>query len=412
MSSVQTVPSAHVEGDSEFHSDVVYPDAIPFALVHLAALGVIFTGFTTTSVLLAIALYIIRMWGVTAGYHRYFSHRSFKTSRVGQFVIAAIAQSSAQRGALWWAAIHRHHHLHSDTPEDIHSPRHHGFWFSHVGWVFSGTKSKPDYSTISDLTKFPELVFLNRFHHLPALVLALVCLWIDGWSGLFVGFFLSTVFLYHGTFTINSLSHVSGSQRYLTGDDSRNNPVLALITLGEGWHNNHHHYQSCARQGFKWWEFDPTYYVLKLLALFGIVWDVREPPASVVRGENRVGRKAMEKVADSVVASFDVDAIARDLREAWAQLPGVDELRASLSQSAPIEELRASFDRAQLRFREWVSELDMPAVPTREAMHRRLQELFSHAGAADEVVDRAHEILLDRLAAAVLGQPSGLRAAS
>lgn len=409
------LPTAHgagVEHDHEHHSDVVYPDAIPFALVHLAALGVFFTGFTRTSIILAVTLYFVRMWGVTAGYHRYFSHRSYKTSRVGQFLLAFLAQTTAQKGALWWAAIHRHHHLHSDTEHDIHSPRHHGFLFSHVGWIFSRTRSKPDYSTIPDLTKYPELVFLNRFQHIPAVILALVCFAIDGWTGLFVGFFLSTVLVYHGTFTINSLAHVTGDQRYLTGDDSRNNWWLALITLGEGWHNNHHHYQSSARQGFKWWEFDPTYYVLKMLSWTGVIWGIREPPEAVVKGEHRVGRKALEKVADSVAHSFDPDRIAEEIRGAWAQAPGLADLRASLAQATPMDDLRAAADRARDRAREWLSEVQLPHVPTTDELRSRVQEMFAHAPSPDEVAERAREILLDRIAHGLLGESEGLRGAS
>lgn len=409
---LSTAPAAgadHHHGHDHDHSDVVYPDAIPFALVHLAALGVIWTGFSTTSVVMCVALYFLRMWGVTAGYHRYFSHRSYKTSRIGQFLLAFLAQSSAQKGALWWAAIHRHHHLHSDTEHDIHSPRHHGFLFSHVGWIFSRSKARPDYSTIPDLTKYPELVFLDRFQHIPAVILAVLCFVIDGWTGLFVGFFLSTVLVYHGTFTINSLAHVTGDQRYLTGDDSRNNWWLAIITLGEGWHNNHHHYQSSARQGFRWWEFDPTYYVLKALSWTGLIWGIREPPEAVLKGEHRVGRKAFEKVADSVAHSFDPDRIAEEIRAAWAQAPGLAEIRASIAQAAHMEDFRAAAERARVRAREWLAEVQVPHLPTTEQLRSRVEEMFAHAPSPDEVAERAREILLDRIAHGLLGEPEGLR---
>jgi len=388
------MPTAQSEAADvhEHHSDVVYPDAIPFAMVHLAALGVFFTGFTRTSIILCITFYFVRMWAVTAGYHRYFSHRSYKTSRVGQFVLAFLAQTTAQKGALWWAAIHRHHHLHSDTPEDIHSPRHHGFFFSHVGWIFSRTKSKPDYSTIPDLTKYPELVFLNRYQHIPAVALGVFCFLVDGWPGLFVGFFLSTVLVYHGTFTINSLAHVTGSQRYLTGDDSRNNWLLAIITMGEGWHNNHHHYQSSARQGFRWWEFDPTYYILKMLSWTGVVWGIREPPAAIVRGEAPVGRKALEKVADSVVDSFDPDRIVAYIRPSFAQY-------------TPLDDLRMAGERAGERVREWLDQVQLPELPSREALRQRVEEMFAHAPSPDEVAERAREILLDRIVNGLLRDP-------
>lgn len=412
LSTASAAGADHHHGHDHDHSDVVYPDAIPFALVHLAALGVFWTGFSTTSVVMCISFYFLRMWGVTAGYHRYFSHRSYKTSRVGQFLLASLAQSSAQKGALWWAAIHRHHHLHSDTEHDIHSPRHHGFFFSHVGWIFSRSKSRPDYSTIPDLTRYRELVFLDRFQHIPAVLLAVLCFAIDGWTGLFVGFFLSTVLVYHGTFTINSLAHVTGDQRYLTGDDSRNNWWLAIITLGEGWHNNHHHYQSSARQGFRWWEFDPTYYVLKALSWTGLIWGIREPPEAVLKGEHRVGRKAFEKVADSVAHSFDPDRIVEEIRAAWAQAPGLAEIRASLAQAAHVDDLRAAAERARGRVREWLSEVHLPHLPTTDQLRSRVEEMFAHAPSPDEVAERAREILLDRIVQGLVGEPEGLRGAS
>ncbi|MEX0837637.1 MAG: fatty acid desaturase, partial [Gemmatimonadota bacterium] len=217
------------------HDDIVYPATIPFILVHLACLGAIWTGVTWTAVWVAVALYVIRMWGITAGYHRYFSHRSYKTSRVMQFIIAFIGQTSAQRGVIWWSAVHRHHHLYSDTEQDVHSPRHQGFLYSHVGWIFNHNNWKPDYGTVKDLTKYPELVWLNKINYIPAILLGVALFLWGGWGMLVVGFFWSTVAVYHGTFFINSLAHVHGSQRYLTGDDSRNNFWLALITLGEGW---------------------------------------------------------------------------------------------------------------------------------------------------------------------------------
>ncbi len=255
--------------------------ATPFALAHLAVLGVLWTGARPIDVLVCLALYVIRMFGVTAGYHRYFSHRSFKTSRVAQFVLAVIATSSAQKGVLWWAAHHRVHHKKSDTVEDVHSPRQRGFVYSHVGWLFDGTE-KTDERMIRDLSRYPELVFLNNHWWMPPVALAVVVWLTLGWSGLFVGFFLSTVFVWHATFTINSLSHVLGVQAYETGDDSRNNWFFALVTLGEGWHNNHHYYQSSARQGFRWWQLDITYLILRALAAVGVVWDVREPPKAIV----------------------------------------------------------------------------------------------------------------------------------
>jgi len=222
------------------------------------------------------------MFFVTAGYHRYFSHRAFKTSRVFQFVIAFMAMSSAQKGVLWWAAHHRHHHRHSDQELDLHSPTLFGFFWSHVGWIMSDKYNDTRLNYIGDFAKFPELRWLNKYHMVPPVVLGAVIWLIGGWHLFIWGFCLSTVLLWHDTFTINSLSHLFGTRRYETTDTSKNNWFLALLTLGEGWHNNHHHFMASARQGFFWWEVDITYYTLKVLSWFGIVWDLRKVPVHLL----------------------------------------------------------------------------------------------------------------------------------
>ena len=200
-----------------------------------------------------------------------------------------IATTSIQKGPLWWASKHRHHHKYSDEPNDVHSPVQRGFWYSHVGWITSGDHIHTDLNVVRDLAKFPELVWLNKYHWVAPVVMGLLCYLAAGWSGLVVGMGWSTVACWHGTFTINSLTHVFGKRRYATTDDSRNNWWLALITMGEGWHNNHHHFQACARQGFYWWEYDVTYYILRGLAAVGIVWDLKEPPARVYQDVDRAG---------------------------------------------------------------------------------------------------------------------------
>jgi stearoyl-CoA desaturase (delta-9 desaturase) len=275
--------------------------SLPFWGMHLtAAIGVALLGFSWTGLALALALYPIRMFFVTAGYHRYFSHRTFKTSRVGQAVLAFITQTSMQRGVLWWAATHRHHHRTSDEPDDIHSPVQNGFWYSHLGWSCSPKSNEIQAKECRDLTRYPELVAIDRAKHLPGILFAAILLLVGGAHALVWGFFVSTVILWHGTFTINSLSHVIGRRRYATTDDSRNNWLLALITLGEGWHNNHHHYQSSCRQGFFWWEVDLTYYGLRALSWVGLVWDVREPPRHIRDGVIREGGAPDAVVRDAV----------------------------------------------------------------------------------------------------------------
>jgi len=255
-----------------------------FLLMHVACLAVFLTGADGRALTLCGACYLLQMVGVTAGYHRYFSHRSYKTSRAFQFVLAWLGCSASQRGPLWWAAQHRHHHRTSDTAEDRHSPVVHSFWWSHIGWVLADDSEGADAKTVRDLSRYPELRWLDRCHGVPPLVLAGLCFLIGGWSGLIWGFFVSSVLTHHATFLVNSACHLWGRRRYATPDASRNNLFVALVTLGEGWHNNHHHYQSSANQGFFWWEVDVTYYLIRLLAGVGLVWDVRTPPRAKLQG--------------------------------------------------------------------------------------------------------------------------------
>lgn len=256
--------------------------ALPFALFHLICLAAFLVKFRWSYVVLCLALYYTRMFFVTAGYHRYFSHRSYKTSRVFQFLLAFLAMTSAQKGVLWWAGHHRHHHRFSDQEYDIHSPSQDGFWWSHVGWILADRYNKTDVEGIRDFYKFPELRWLNRYPLVPPVTLAVAIFLVGGWSALIWGFFISTVLLWHGSFIVNSLAHVFGRRRYATSDTSRNSFLIALITMGEGWHNNHHHYMTSVRQGFFWWELDGTYYLLRLLSWLGLVWDLRYPPPALV----------------------------------------------------------------------------------------------------------------------------------
>jgi stearoyl-CoA desaturase (Delta-9 desaturase) len=276
---------------------------VPFILMHAACLGVIWVGVSAFAVGVAVALYVIRMFAITGFYHRYFSHRTFKTSRAAQFAFGLLGASAVQRGPVWWAAHHRHHHAYSDRPEDPHSPVHRGFLMSHMGWFLTRGGFRPDLRRVRDLMRFPELRWLDRFDIAVPVALAVGLLlagnWLaanrpelgtDGGQLLVWGFFISTVVTYHATYTINSLCHVFGRRRYATRDESRNNAWLALLTLGEGWHNNHHYYPSSVRQGFYWWEVDLTWYGLKLLSWLGIIWDLKPIPAEVRDARPAVAR--------------------------------------------------------------------------------------------------------------------------
>jgi stearoyl-CoA desaturase (delta-9 desaturase) len=287
------------------------PNELGFISLHFLPFLAIWTGATWFDWTLCIALYFIRMFFITGFYHRYFSHKSYKTSRVFQFIMAFLAETSLQKGALWWAANHRTHHLHSDQPEDPHSAKLYGFWYSHIGWIIGPDYKKVDISNVSEFKKFSELLWINKHYLVPPMFLAVGVYfagcyfnapvgaigfaWSAGLSTLLIGFALSTVVLYHGTFTINSLTHMFGSKRYESNDESRNNLLLSLITLGEGWHNNHHYYQSTAKAGFFWWEIDPTYYMLKLLSYLGIIWDLKPVPKHIKYSKNLEEAKALRK---------------------------------------------------------------------------------------------------------------------
>ena len=255
--------------------------SIPFFLVHLLPLLLLFTGISRTAVVLFILTFTLRTFFITAGYHRYFSHRSYRMGRITQFVFAFGGLTAAQKDPLWWASTHRAHHRYSDTDSDPHSP-HKGFWWSHVGWILSSAHKKADLSLVEDLARFPELRFMYRHDWIGAWSLAIVCFLIGGWSGLLFGFFLSTILLWHATFCVNSVTHMVGTRRYATDDTSRNLWPVALLTFGEGWHNNHHHCPNVARMGFRWWELDVSYLCLRVLSGLHVVRDLRTPSRAVL----------------------------------------------------------------------------------------------------------------------------------
>lgn len=270
--------------------------SIPLLFMHVCCVGVFFVKGGWTAWTIFGAMYLLHVFALTAGYHRYFSHKTFKTSRAFQFILAVLGTTAAQRDPLWWASHHRMHHQNADTPDDPHSPRLHGFWWAHIGWVMKRELAETRFDKIRDFSKYSELLWLNRHPYAPPFVFATLLLGLGAmfhalrpeWGAtgpqfLFYGFFLSTVAVYHVTFCINSVAHLYGQRRYAVDDDSRNNWLLGLLAMGEGWHNNHHRYSVCARQGFRWWEIDLSYLVLRVLQWFHIVWDIREPPKAILQ---------------------------------------------------------------------------------------------------------------------------------
>lgn len=289
MDDATSTPTVSGRSGFERPSDekVNWVSSIPFLAFHVVALvGTIVFGITP----IALALFVVMVWGriwfITAGYHRYFAHRSYRTSRAFQLFLAVGGVMCVQKGPLWWAGHHREHHRNSDTENDVHSPLK-GFWWSHVGWILCDKFGEAPLERIKDFAKYPELRFIEKWNGTFALLTALLCLLIGGWSGLFFGFFMSTVVLWHNTFLVNSVAHVVGRRRYVTDDTSRNNFLIALTTHGEGWHNNHHYYQASARNGFFWWEIDLTYQSLRVLSWFNIVRDLKVPSAEMLAA-NRI----------------------------------------------------------------------------------------------------------------------------
>jgi len=270
---------------------------------HGSLLCLIWAGVSWEAVALCFGMYYVRMFGITAGYHRLFAHKSYKTSRVMQFLLALLGTTALQKGVLWWAAHHRNHHTLSDMEGDVHSPKL-GFWWSHMMWVADKSSDETHWKKVPDLAKYPELVALNALY-LPIFVgMCVAFFFLLGFQAMVWGCFVSTILLWHGTFTINSLSHMFGKRVYATTDTSRNNFVLALLTMGEGWHNNHHFYQSSAHQGFRWWEIDMSYYILVVMEKLRLVWGVKRAPQSVIEG--KLGGK------DYLIANgaFDVGMLA------------------------------------------------------------------------------------------------------
>lgn len=350
----------------------VRPSAIvAFLLVHLAAIGVVFLGFSWAGVALCLASYYLRMFAVTAGFHRYFSHRTYKLGRVSQFLLAFLGETAAQKGVLWWASHHRNHHKYSDTPADLHSPVQYGFLWSHIGWILSGKSAEPDYANIPDLVKYPELRWLDRNQYLPTVLYAIALTLAFGPVGLFYGYFLSTVLLWHGTFSINSIMHVFGRRVFVTSDDSRNSMIFALVTMGEGWHNNHHFYPGSAAQGFRWWQIDMSYYALWIGEKIRIVQGLRRPPRLAT-----LARAAMKASSARLDAAFTAagdavgDRVDR-LSAAWADAKN----SAHVSANQAIAELEAKRVRTLARIEALQADYAAAMTSAEASAQKRVDEI-------------------------------------
>jgi stearoyl-CoA desaturase (delta-9 desaturase) len=251
--------------------------------IHLLPIFAFFTPFSLNDVCLFLVSYALRVFALTAGYHRYFSHKAFETNRFFQFFLAYFAACSLQGGPLWWASHHRHHHHTSDENSDVHSPVRSGFFHSHFLWFMQKKNLKAHYCLIKDFSQVPELRMLERYWYLAPLPMMLILYLIGDWNYIVWGFFVPTLFVNNVTYCVNSLVHLYGNRPYKTQDHSKNNWWVALLTFGEGWHNNHHRYAGSANQGFCWYQIDITYYLLKMLSTLRIVKNLKKVPSKILK---------------------------------------------------------------------------------------------------------------------------------
>lgn len=279
---------------SEIRKGVDWAGSVPFFLFHVLCFGIIWVGWSPFAVIFGVLFYLVRMFGITAFYHRYFAHHAFEANRFFSFLFAFLGCSAMQKGPLWWAAIHRHHHIYADTEQDIHSPLMQGFFWSHIGWILAYSNKRTRVEYIKDWLRYPELVFLDTYALAVPVIMGVIVfltghlcylyapeLKTNGLQLFIWGFIVSTVFCSHATFSINSIDHMFGSKRYDLPNTSRNNLLMAVLTLGEGWHNNHHHYPVTARAGFYWWEIDITYYLLNIMSWLRILRNLKPLPDSI-----------------------------------------------------------------------------------------------------------------------------------
>ena len=368
------------------HDDIIYPSAIPFVLVHLACFAAIWTGVTWQAVAIGVTLYWLRIFAIGAGYHRYFSHRAYSTSRAFQFILAVLATSTAQKSVLWWAAKHRHHHLHSDTEQDVHSPRHRGFLYSHVGWIFSRRHDATDLVKIADFARYPELMWLHRLELLPPIALAIVCYLLAGWPGLVVGFFWSTV----AALSRHLLHQLAGARArpQALRDRRRFAQQLAAGIL--------HHGRRLAQQSPRLPEQRAAG-----LPMVGGRHDLLHPEGPVL-ARHRLGpedaartgaaqRAAARRAGRQSRGRTTGGAVSTPSASRWRSRPRC--MRPELS--ALRERLARAHDRATEMLSANLSQTPrLPQMPTREDFLAEAKAMFAKTPSLEEIAERAHDLLL------------------
>jgi len=270
--------------------DINWVTAIVMGLFHAGVVAAFFF-FTWNALLVAVLLWWISgSLGIGMGYHRLLTHRGYKTPKWVEYCLTVCATLALEGGPIFWVATHRIHHKFSDQDGDPHSPRD-GKWWSHMGWILTGKSMHHDTTTLAhyvpDLAKDKFHVWITKYHYAPMIVLGLALLAAGGPPLLLWGVFLRTVVGLHATWLVNSATHLWGSRRFATRDSSTNNWVVALLTFGEGWHNNHHAYPTSARHGLKWYEVDVNWYGIQALKLLGLARQVQH--ASLAKSPREEG---------------------------------------------------------------------------------------------------------------------------
>jgi fatty-acid desaturase len=255
-----------------------WPTSLVLVLFHIGAIAALFM-FSWRNLLISMALYWITVgWGISLGYHRLHTHRSYKVPLWMEYFFAVCGALTLEGGPIFWVATHRIHHQKSDQPGDPHSP-HDGAWWAHMGWILFGETNHNNTRLMSkyapDLAKHKFYIWLNNWHWVPMVALGVILLAIGGFPLMCWGIFLRVVLGLHATWLVNSATHMWGNRRFSTKDDSRNNWWVALMTFGEGWHNNHHAHPTSARHGLAWYEFDISWITLTMLKAIGVAKQVR-----------------------------------------------------------------------------------------------------------------------------------------
>lgn len=255
-----------------------WPTTLVMVVLHIGAIAALFM-FSWKLLALTVVLYWLTTGlGISMGYHRLHTHRSYKVPKALEYFFAVCGAATLEGGPIFWVATHRIHHQKSDQPGDPHTPRD-GAWWAHIGWILLGESKHSNTRLMSkyapDLAKDRFYIWLNNWHWVPSVLLAVVLYAIGGLPMVLWGVCLRLVFGLHATWLVNSATHLWGSRRFATRDDSRNNWWVALLTFGEGWHNNHHAHPTSARHGLAWYEFDPSWLLLKVLRACGIAKSIQ-----------------------------------------------------------------------------------------------------------------------------------------